>query len=92
MVKNNHIFIFMKGEPDGSMCRFSAHAVGILKKVKADFQFFDVLKDPEMRQAIKDYTDWQTLPQIFIDGKFIGGSDVLEELYESGDLEKMVVS
>lgn len=90
LIKNNHIFIFMKGEPDAPMCGFSALAVNILKNLKVPFQSFDVLKDSEMRQAIKDYTDWPTIPQVFIDGNFVGGSDILEELYKSGELKKML--
>ncbi len=86
----NKIFVFMKGTPAKPQCGFSALVVNILKNVKAVFESFDVLTDPEMRQAIKDYTDWPTIPQIFIKGEFIGGSDILQELYENGELEKMV--
>lgn len=90
LTKNNRIFIFMKGNPETPMCGFSALAVNILKNLKAPFESFDVLKDPEMRQAIKDYTDWPTIPQIFIDGNFLGGSDILEELYKNGELKKLL--
>lgn len=90
LINDNKIFIFMKGDPQLPQCGFSALSVAILRRLEVAFGSFDVLRDPVMRQAIKDYTDWPTIPQIFIDGKFIGGSDILQELYENGELAKMV--
>ncbi len=90
LINSSNIFVFMKGEPDAPQCGFSALTANILKELKVEFKSFDVLKDPEIRQAIKDYTDWPTIPQIFIKGEFIGGSDILQELYQNGELQKMV--
>lgn len=92
LLKNHPVFIFMKGSPDAPQCGFSALATNILKNLKIEFGSFDVLRDPAMRQGIKDYTGWPTIPQIFINSKFIGGSDILQELYQSGELQKMVKS
>lgn len=92
MVKNNHVFVFMKGTGDNPMCGFSSHVVRIFKALEVEFKSFDVLEDAEMRQAIKDYTDWPTIPQIFINGNFIGGSDILQELHENGELKEMLKS
>ncbi len=90
LIKEHPVFIFMKGSPDAPQCGFSALACSILKNLKLQFGHFDVLSDPAMRQGIKDYTGWPTIPQIFINGKFIGGSDILQELYQSGELQKLV--
>ncbi len=90
LINSSNIFVFMKGEPDAPQCGFSALTANILKELKVEFKSFDVLKDPEIRQAIKDYTSWPTIPQIFIKGEFIGGSDILQELYQNGELQKMV--
>lgn len=90
MIRGNKVFVFMKGSPDRPQCGFSAHITKIFKELGVEFKYFDVLEDEEMRQAIKDYTNWPTIPQIFIDGNFIGGSDILGELYQNGDLQKML--
>ncbi len=91
MIKANKIFVFMKGEKDAPMCGFSALTMDILKSLNTEFETFDILQDQEMRQAIKDYTGWPTIPQIFIKGQFVGGSDILQELQDSGELAKMVM-
>ncbi len=90
LIKTHPIFVFMKGTPDQPMCRFSALVADIFKGLKVPFQGFNVLEDYQMREAIKDFTDWPTLPQVFIQGNFIGGADILEELYQSGELKKML--
>ena len=90
LVKNNKVFVFMKGEADNPMCGFSAVVTRIFGELGVNFQAFNVLEDPEMRQAIKDYTEWPTIPQIFVNGEFIGGSDILAELNESGELKEML--
>lgn len=90
LVKGNKIFIFMKGDRENPLCGFSAIVMHLFKQMKAEFSTFDVLSDPGMRQAIKDFTGWPTIPQIFINGEFVGGSDIAQELYESGELQKMV--
>lgn len=90
LVKSHPIYVFMKGTPEEPACRFSAMVKDIFGAMKVPFQGYNILEDYEMRQAIKDYTNWPTLPQIFIKGNFIGGADILLELQESGELEKML--
>ena len=90
LIGQNRIFVFMKGYKDEPMCGFSAIAMSILKNLGAEFETFNVLEDPEIRQAIKEYTSWPTIPQVFIDGKFVGGSDILQELHQTGELQKMI--
>lgn len=90
LVKTHKVFVFMKGTPQEPMCRFSALVKDIFDELKVPFQGFNVLEDFQMRQAIKDYTDWPTLPQVFINGNFIGGADILQELHDSGELKKML--
>ncbi|HLG26046.1 MAG TPA: Grx4 family monothiol glutaredoxin [Candidatus Gracilibacteria bacterium] len=90
LINGSRIFIFMKGEPDQPMCGFSALAIAVLKRLKVEFDSCNVLTDPQMRQGIKEYSNWPTIPQVYVDGKFIGGSDILQELYQSGELQKMV--
>ena len=85
------VFIFMKGTVEEPACQFSAHAVHLLQEAGAqNIEYFNVLEDEAMRQAIKDYTGWPTIPQVFIDGKFVGGADVLQEIYDRGELKAMV--
>lgn len=90
LVKSHKVFVFMKGTPDEPVCRFSAQVKDIFDELKVPFQGFNILEDFQMRQAVKDYTNWPTIPQIFINGNFIGGADILQELRESGELEKML--
>jgi monothiol glutaredoxin len=89
-VKSHKVLVYMKGTPEEPMCGFSAKTVAILKKLGASFEARDVLADEELRQAIKTYSNWPTIPQIYIHGKFIGGCDILSELYEGGELQKLV--
>ena len=90
MRTDSPIFLFMKGNPEFPMCGFSARAVHALRAVNATFQTFNVLEDDEIRQGIKEYANFPTIPQLYINKQLIGGSDIVLELYESGDLEKMV--
>ncbi len=90
LINSHPIFVFMKGTPEEPLCRFSARVKDIFEELKVPFQGFNVLEDFEMREAIKDYTDWPTLPQIFIKGNFIGGVDIVDELFQSGELKKMI--
>ena len=90
LISENSVFVFMKGEKDEPMCGFSALVVNIMKQMNQDYGAYNILEDPEMRQGIKEYTDWPTIPQVFIHGEFIGGSDILQEMYLSGDLEKLL--
>lgn len=92
MVKANKVFLFMKGTPETPMCGFSARTVEILKQQKIDFKSFDVLSDEDIRQGIKEYSNWPTIPQLYIDGKFVGGCDITEELSRKCELKKLAIS
>jgi len=89
-VDSNRIVLFMKGTKSFPQCGFSARAVDILKKCGADFKDVNVLADPSVRQGIKEYSNWPTIPQVYIDGKFVGGSDILAEMFQSGELQKLL--
>jgi len=89
-VKKNKVMLYMKGTPDFPQCGFSAHTVDILRTYGIPFGTEDVLADPEVREGIKRYSNWPTIPQIFINGKLIGGCDILHELHERGELAPMI--
>ncbi len=89
-IKENKVIIYMKGTPDSPQCGFSAQVVSILKSYNIPFETKNVLPDPHLRQAIKDFTDWPTIPQIFINGEFIGGCDILTEMHQKGELKKLL--
>ena len=93
LVKNNDILLFMKGSASFPMCGFSGRAVQILKACAVDpnaIATVNVLEDQEIRQGIKDYSNWPTIPQLYIRGEFIGGSDIMMEMYESGELQQVI--
>ena len=90
MLKDNRIMLFMKGSPSFPQCGFSARAVAILREVGAKFGSFDVLEDEGIRQGIKDFGNWPTIPQLYIDGKLVGGSDIMMEMYQAGELHDLV--
>lgn len=93
LVKGNDLLLFMKGTASFPQCGFSGRAIQILKAVGVDpktVKTVDVLTDPEIRQGIKEYSNWPTIPQLYVRGEFIGGSDILYELYESGELQQIV--
>ena len=89
-VVKNKVILFMKGTREMPQCGFSAKVVQILNSYGVDYETVDVLADPEIRQGIKEYSQWPTLPQLFIGGKFIGGCDICVEMYESGELEPIL--
>jgi len=90
-VTKNRVVLYMKGTPDFPQCGFSANAVGILRACGAQEIFtVNVLEEPEIRQGIKDYANWPTIPQLYINGEFVGGSDILTEMYQSGELKKLL--
>jgi monothiol glutaredoxin len=91
-VKNNKVMLYMKGNPNAPQCGFSAHTVQILQSYGIPFETADVLADPSIRDGIKRYSNWPTIPQIFIGGKFVGGCDIVSELHERGELEPMLKS
>jgi monothiol glutaredoxin len=89
LVKNHRVMLFMKGTAQFPMCGFSGRAIQVLKAAGAtDVKTFNVLEDEEVRQGIKEYAQWPTIPQLYINGEFIGGSDIMMEMYESGELEQ----
>ena len=90
IVKKNAIVLFMKGTPLFPQCGFSSRAVTILEHLGVPFETIDVLQDPEIRTGIKDYSDWPTIPQLYVKGEFVGGSDIMMEMFESGELQEMV--
>ena len=89
-IKNNKIVIFMKGTPEAPRCGFSAATIEILKTFPYPFKGVDILADPEVRETLPDYSEWPTFPQIFIDGKLVGGCDIMHELRDSGELAKLL--
>jgi monothiol glutaredoxin len=93
MVKGNDVVIYMKGSPEFPMCGFSARAVAVLKAAGVEkVAGFDVLSDDDMWTALEEYTQWPTVPQIFIKGKFIGGCDIISEMFERGELQDVLKS
>jgi monothiol glutaredoxin len=90
LVNSNKILVFMKGSKLMPMCGFSNNVVQILNTLGVPYQTVDILEDPEIRQGIKEYSNWPTIPQIYINGEFVGGSDIAIELYQSGELQQLV--
>ncbi len=91
MVKNNRVMLFMKGSAQFPMCGFSGRAVQILKACGvSDLATFNVLEDEDVRQGIKEYANWPTIPQLYVDGEFVGGSDIMMEMYQSGELQQLL--
>lgn len=86
----NSIVLFMKGTASFPQCGFSARAVAILKELGAEFQHINVLEDQEIRQGIKNYSNWPTIPQLYIKKELVGGSDIMMEMYESGELKDLL--
>lgn len=89
-IRTNDIVLFLKGTPDFPQCGFSGAVAQMIRSLGVPFHSIDVIGQPEYREEIKTFTDWPTIPQIFIKGRFIGGCDILRDLHEKGDLEKMV--
>ena len=88
LVKNNDVVLFMKGSPLFPQCGFSSRAIAILDHLNVEFASVDVLQDMEIRQGIKEYSDWPTIPQLYVKGEFLGGSDIMMEMYEAGELQE----
>ena len=90
-VTKNKVVLYMKGSPDFPQCGFSANAIGILRACGVDSPFtVNVLENPDIRQGIKEYANWPTIPQLYVNGEFIGGSDIVTEMYEKGELQKLL--
>lgn len=89
-VKGNKVVLYMKGNEMMPMCGFSARALQILQTLQANFVTRNVLEDNVLREAIKVYSDWPTIPQLYVDGEFVGGSDIMTELYQNGELQQQL--
>ena len=90
IVKSKDIVLFMKGTALFPQCGFSSRAVAILDHLGVGFETVDVLQDPEIRQGIKEYSDWPTVPQLYVKGEFVGGSDIMMEMFEAGELQQLM--
>lgn len=89
-IGSDRIVLYMKGNPQQPLCGFSARAVQLLNACGVQFSTFDVLADPEIRQGVKEYSNWPTFPQLYVDGELVGGCDIMTELYQKGELQKLV--
>ena len=85
-IKNNKVMLYMKGTPDDPQCGFSAQVVSVLKTYDVPFETFNILEDEDIRQGIKEYSDWTTVPQLYVNGEFVGGCDILTEMHSNGEL------
>ncbi|MFL6858564.1 MAG: Grx4 family monothiol glutaredoxin [Allosphingosinicella sp.] len=90
IVNSNDVVLFMKGTALFPQCGFSSRAIAILDHLGVGFETVDVLQDPEIRQGIKAYSDWPTIPQLYVKGEFVGGSDIMMEMYEAGELQQLL--
>ncbi|MEP9357743.1 Grx4 family monothiol glutaredoxin [Sphingomonas sp. KR3-1] len=90
LVEANDVLLFMKGSPLFPQCGFSSRAVAILNHLGAEFESVDVLQDQAIRQGIKEFSDWPTIPQLYVKGEFVGGSDIMMEMFESGELGQLL--
>jgi monothiol glutaredoxin len=90
IVNNNDVVLFMKGTPLFPQCGFSSRAIAILDHLGVAYESVDVLQDMEIRQGIKGYSEWPTIPQLYVKGEFVGGSDIMMEMYEAGELEQLM--
>jgi len=90
LVKSNEIVLFMKGTALFPQCGFSSRAIAILDRLGANYETVDVLQDAEIRQGIKEYSDWPTIPQLYVRGEFVGGSDIMMEMFENGELQQLI--
>ncbi len=90
IVGDNDVVLFMKGTPLFPQCGFSSRAIAILEHIGVDYETVDVLQDQEVRQGIKEFSDWPTIPQLYVKGEFVGGSDIMMEMYEAGELHQMM--
>ena len=89
-IESNQVVLFMKGTADFPLCGFSSVVAQILKNLGTPFKDVNVLADPNLRQSIKDYSNWPTIPQLYVRGKFIGGCDIVKEMFESGELQSLL--
>ena len=90
LINDNQVCLFMKGTPDAPKCGFSMAVSNVLKHLNVDFKGINVLEDENLRQGIKDFSDWPTIPQLYIKQEFIGGCDIVKEMFEKGELKKLL--
>ncbi len=90
IIKKNEVVLFMKGTSEMPMCGFSASVVNILNILKVKFLSVDVIESEELKQSIKDFSDWPTIPQLYIKKKFVGGCDIIQEMYKTGELQELL--
>ena len=90
IIDENDICLFMKGTPDSPQCGFSMAVSNVLKHLNANFKGINILEDENLRQGIKDFSDWPTIPQLYVKGEFIGGCDIVKELFEKGELKEIL--
>jgi len=91
LINDNQVCLFMKGTPDAPQCGFSMAVSNVLKHLNVDFKGINVLEDENLRQGIKDFSDWPTIPQLYVKQEFIGGCDIVKELFEKGELKKILI-
>ncbi len=89
-IKSSKVVLFVKGTPNAPMCGFSKAVMGLFEQMNVPFKTVDVLSNPDIRASLPEYSQWPTFPQVFIDGKLVGGSDIVHEMHESGELQKLV--
>ena len=89
LIKENDVCLFMKGTPDSPQCGFSMTVSNVLKHLKINFKGINVLEDENLRQGIKDFSDWPTIPQLYVKSEFVGGCDIVKEMFEKGELKKL---
>ena len=89
-IENNDVCLFMKGTPDSPQCGFSMTVSNVLKHLNVKFKGINVLEDQNLRQGIKDFSDWPTIPQLYIKGEFVGGCDIVKDMFEKGELKKIL--
>ena len=90
LINDNQVCLFMKGTPDAPQCGFSMAVSNVLKHLNVDFKGINVLDDENLRQGIKDFSDWPTIPQLYVKQEFIGGCDIVKEMFEKGELKKLL--
>ena len=89
LISENDVCLFMKGTPDSPQCGFSMAVSNVLKHLKVNFKGINVLEDEDIRQGIKNYSDWPTIPQLYVKNEFVGGCDIVKEMFEKGELKKL---
>ncbi len=92
LLKSSKVVLFMKGNSEMPQCGFSANTVAILKHLGVGFKTFNILNDPEIRQGLKEFSNWPTFPQLYVNGKLVGGNDIITEMYKSGELQEFLKS